>query len=162
MKLRLGLCLGGLLAAGFGIPARAESPPAQPDPSVMLVRSVAATEIQRTAALVSGDTRVLEQIFAEELTYGHADGRVDTKDALLTSLTIHRLRYHAINPGPRTVRVVGDNVALVAGTADLLVGTADAPTAFSIRYLAVYRFDPRAEGWKLTAYQSTPLAPPAE
>jgi len=158
MRVFPGVLFCGLVFLGTIPPARTEDAPAA-DPRADLIRSVAATEIQRTAALVAGDARILERIFAEELTYGHADGHVDTKDEFLGALTSRRVRYHAINPGARTVRMVGENVALVAGSADLLIGTADAPTALAIRYLAVYRLDLRTSSWKLTAYQSTPVAP---
>jgi len=161
MRVFPGVLLCGLVTLGVFRAARADDAPTA-DPRAELIRSVAATEIQRTAALVAGDARILERIFAEELTYGHADGRVDTKDEFLGALTARRLRFHAINPGARTIRMVGDNIALIAGGADLLVGSADAPTALAIRYLAVYRLDPRTSSWKLTAYQATPVAAPAE
>ena len=126
-------------------------------PADELVQSVVATDIQRTAALVAGDTRQLERLLADELTYGHSDGRLFTKTEFLAAVTSGLTHYHAINPGPRAIRIVGDNVAVICGQADLLIGPADAPTAFAVRYLAVYRLDPHT-GWKLTAYQSTKIA----
>ena len=64
------------------------------------------------------------------------------------------MHYFAINPGPREVRLLAEAVALIFGSAELLVGTAEKSHQLKIRYLAVYRRDARL-GWRLTAYQST-------
>jgi hypothetical protein len=118
-----------------------------------LLQAAVAADIQRTAALVAGDTRALDLICGDELVFGHADGSIQSKSALLASLEAGERRYFAINPGPREVRLLAEAVALVFGSAELLVGTAESSQPLKIRYLAVYRFDARL-GWRLTAYQS--------
>lgn len=139
---------------------------AQVAPNALAAQEAARTEelvgaeVQRVAALVAGDTAVLQRLFADTLTYGHADGRLETKEELLLGIQTGRQRYHAINPGERTVRTLGEDHALIAGTAELLVGPADAPLKLRVRFLAVYARALRG-GWQLIAYQSTRL-PAAE
>lgn len=118
-----------------------------------LIQAAVVADIQRTAALVAADTKALDLLCGDELVFGHADGRNQTKAELLAALTSGEMRYFAINPGPRDVRLLAEAVALVFGSAELLVGTADDSHPLKIRYLAVYRFDAR-KGWRLTAYQS--------
>ncbi len=118
-----------------------------------LIQAAVAADIQRTTALVAADTRALELLCGDELIFGHADGRIQTKSELLAALSTGEMRYFALNPGPREVRILAEAVALVFGSAELLVGTAEDSRPLKIRYLAVYRFDARL-GWRLTAYQS--------
>lgn len=134
---------------------QAERAPATPsETATEFIQAAVAADIQRTTALVAADTRALELICGDELIFGHADGRIQTKSELLGSLTAGEMHYFAINPGPREVRILGEAVALVFGSAELLVGNAEDSQPLKIRYLAVYRFDARL-GWRLTAYQST-------
>jgi hypothetical protein len=125
------------------------------DPAAELMQTAVAADIQRTAALVAADTRALDQLCGDELIFGHADGHLQSKAELLASLSAGDLRYFAINPGQREVRLLAEAVALVFGSAELLVGTVENARPLKIRYLAVYRFDARL-GWRLTAYQSAP------
>ena len=147
-----------LIAAGPGLePLTAAEPASKSDALQSLAESALATDVQRTAALVASDAKLLEQILADDLTYGHADGRIETKDDVLGGLLTGRDRYQAVSPGLRTVRLIAPTVALVSGRADLLMGPASAPFTTKVRYLAAYRLDPRF-GWQLAAYQSTRLA----
>jgi ketosteroid isomerase-like protein len=123
------------------------------DLTAELIQAAVAADIQRTAALVAADTNTLDQLCGDELIFGHADGRIHSKAELLDALNAGEMRYFAINPGPREVRLLAEAVALVFGSAELLVGTADDSHQLKIRYLAVYRRDARL-GWRLTAYQS--------
>jgi len=124
------------------------------DPAAELIQAAVAADIQRTAALVAADTKALDTLCGDELIFGHADGRIQSKAELLAALSAGDLRYFAINPGQREVRLLAEAVALVFGSAELLVGTVENARPLKIRYLAVYRFDARL-GWRLTAYQSS-------
>lgn len=116
-------------------------------------------ELQRIAALVAGDVAQLDQILATEVTFGHADGRLESKADLIDGIRTGRQRYHAIQAGERRVSLLHEDAATISGTADLLVGPAGAPFKLRVRYLAVYQRTLRL-GWQLVAYQSTRL--PAE
>jgi hypothetical protein len=153
-------CAGADNASGSApamAPIRIESAAtttAKSDPAEELIQAAVAADIQRTAALVAADTKALDQLCGDELIFGHADGRIQSKAELLASLSAGDIRYFAINPGQREVRLLAEAVALVFSSAELLVGTAENARPLKIRYLAVYRFDARL-GWRLTAYQSS-------
>lgn len=136
-------------------PTDGSTPPAaRADAAAELIQAAVAADIQRTAALVAADTRALDLICGDELVFSNPDGSIQTKTELLASLEAGEKRYFAINPGPREVRLLAEAVALVFGSAEMLMGNAENSQPLKIRYLAVYRFDSRL-GWRLTAYQST-------
>lgn len=152
-----------LLAAALAVTAfdANAAPAAEPSSALAAQRNsrteeLRAADVQRIAALVSNDRDTLERLLADDLAYGHSDGRFETKADVLGGLLSGRQRYHAINPGDRTIRLLGEDHALISGTADLLVGPADAPFKLRVRYLAAYRRELRS-GWQLLAYQSTRL-----
>lgn len=155
--------LASVLPVALALLASPAVPAADADNALTAQRSsrteeLVAADVQRIAALVSGDRDALERLLADDLSYGHSDGRLETKAGLLSGLLSGSQRYHAINAGERHIRSLGEDNALITGTADLLVGPANAAIKLRVRYLAVYRRELRT-GWQLIAYQSTRLPP---
>lgn len=130
-------------------PARADS---EVDEAV--IRADAA----RVDALLRNDGAALAARLSEHLRYGHSDGRVQTKAQLLAALASNRIQYLAFNYTDRSVLPLGTARGLV-GTAAIRVRSEAGPLEFSIRFLAVYVLEDGE--WKLSAYQSTQLPPPA-
>src|SRR4029450_2582021 len=50
-------------------------------------------ESSRMAAMVQADTKQLNLVLAEDLTYTHSSGKTDTKAELLASITSGNLKY---------------------------------------------------------------------
>ena len=138
-----------LLAACALVPALAGS---QVDSTS--IRQVLATEDHRFAAMMHADTAALGHLLASDLTYVHTDGEQDTKAEFLRIVGAGVVRYAAIVPEAREVRV-DESIAVVAGRSAMRVESGGQTHAFRIRYLAVYRR--RARAWELLAWQSTRL-----
>jgi hypothetical protein len=117
-------------------------------------RQVLATEDQRFAAMLRGDSTALRSLVADELTYTHTDGEHQLKADFLRTVGSGAIRYEAIAPDHRTVRVVGEG-GIVGGESAMRVGPPGQIRAFRIRYLAVYVH--RSGTWQLLAWQSTRL-----
>jgi ketosteroid isomerase-like protein len=111
-------------------------------------------DTRRVTALLKGDRNTLEALLSEDLTYGHTDGQIDTKQKLLGALEQSHATYRNYEGSPPKVRVQGDT-ALINGSAELQTTAQNKPVAISIRYLAVYQ--KRGADWQLVAYQSTRL-----
>jgi hypothetical protein len=62
--------------------------------------------------MLNPDKPGLEAIFADQLTYGHSDGRLMNKQEIIDSLLSHRSLFHSITLSQQTVTVSGD-VAVV-------------------------------------------------
>jgi hypothetical protein len=128
--------------------------PAYPDDGTAAVKAV---ELQRFEFMVQGDTTLLERLLAEDLTYVHSTGVVDTKASFLQSLASGKLRYLALTPSEIAVRLLGTAAAVVTGRADIKVVANGKEISFPARFTSVYA---KHHGrWLLAAWQSTTVAP---
>ena len=120
---------------------------------------VRAADLRRISALIHADRAALEAVLADEVIYGHSDGRLQTKAELLAALASGGVTYQSYDGPPPTVRIQ-ETVALLSGVAELEATARGTKVKLWLRYLAVY--EKRDGAWWLTAYQSTRLEhPPA-
>ena len=116
-----------------------------------------AADLRRVTALIRADKATLESVLADDLSYGHADGRVQTKADLLAALASGAVTYESYDGPPPAARTEG-GVGILAGTAELRASAKGQSVRLRLRYLAVYA---RRDGaWKLIAYQSTRMDEP--
>jgi ketosteroid isomerase-like protein len=87
--------------------------------------------------------------------YVHSNGAVDTVASYLKKCTDRYYVYHRIDHPIESVRVVGDTV-LVFGDMNAEITSGGVRKTLRNKALAVWVATP--EGWKLLAYQPTPLA----
>lgn len=148
-RLGLGaLVLAVLSGGGAGTPG---APAGQEE------RSVSEAETRRFEAMTKGDVAALDGLLAEELTYTHSTGQVETKRQFLDDVRSGRLKYEFIAPEDVLVRVYG-TTAVATGRARIQVRTQGQEMGIQIRYTDVYV--KRAGRWKLVAWQSTRLPEP--
>src|ERR1044072_5377654 len=111
-------------------------------------------EQARVEALTQGDMAKLGQLLADDLTYTHSSGRVDSKEQFLDSLKTGAVKYESMTHSNVKVSLYG-NTAVMRGESDMKLQSGGRPVAFRIRFLNVYvKKDGR---WQLTAWQSTRL-----
>lgn len=136
-----------------GPPALAPQAPAYPEDGTAAVKAV---ELQRFEFMVKGDAALVERLLAEDLTYVHSTGVVDTKASFLQSLASGKLRYLALTPSEVAVRLLGTAAAVVTGRADVKVVANGKEISFPARFTSVYA---KHHGrWLLAAWQSTAVA----
>ena len=124
-----------------------------------LQEEVRATDAARIMATIAGDTTRLAPLLSDALIYGHADGRVQTKDEFLGAVKSSRMKYEAYDYEELQIDRVSDDVATMTGRARLRAVAGGKTIAFRLRFLAVWRRE--AGKWQLQAYQSAPLTAPA-
>jgi ketosteroid isomerase-like protein len=122
---------------------------AQPPGVEQAVRQV---EDRRIKALIDDDFATLDAVLADDLTYGHSNGVVDTKASYMETLRSGKTKYQTIERLPSVVRVYGDT-AIVTGTAT--VGLRGQAAPFTLRYTLAYVM--RDGQWRMVAWQSTRL-----
>lgn len=115
------------------------------------------TEKEWAAAVVKKDFAVLDRVFADDLTYTHSDGRLDTKASFIEALRSGKQTYSAAEHVSIDLRLLGKDVAV--GRLKLRMtaasgGQAATPANFSV--LRVYKLNNGR--WQLTAHQSARLA----
>ena len=117
-------------------------------------QQVLSVEQTRLAALLRADTKQLNSVLADELTFTHSSGKTDTKAELLASLTSGALKYESIEPSETKVRLYG-STAIVTGKAQLKINNQGESLSFALKFTGVYT--KRDGHWQLVAYQSTRL-----
>jgi len=127
---------------------------AEPETS-QAAKEVMATEEARTAALDRSDIAALAQIMADDVTYVHASGKVDTKKSYLDAIRSGQLHYISWQPKNLKVRVIG-NSAVIDGEYAVRVRDSRVqhdPFDITIFILTVYQR--RSGRWQQIAWQST-------
>lgn len=123
-------------------------------------REVLESQDRRFAAMVAGDGAALAPLLADDLTYTHSNGRVETREQFLESIRSKALQYRSIEPADVVARVYGE-AAVVTGRAAMKVLSNGQELAMAVRFTAVYvrrdRRDQRTAGWLLAAWQTTRL-----
>ena len=108
----------------------------------------------RIEAMVAADEEALECFFTADLTYAHTNGVLDTKATLIDKIRTGAYDYAGIETDAILVKTIGDETAVLTGTAVLAVRTSTGKTVeVPIRFTSVYVHDDAR--WKMTAWQST-------
>jgi len=115
---------------------------------------VAAVEFLRKAML-DGDKASLDKIAAPELTYGHSSGTIEDKPAFIDALVSGRNDFVTIDLSEQSVKLVGNNLALVRHKLKAETNNGGTPGTANIGILLVFQ---KQQGqWKLLARQAFKL-----
>lgn len=115
---------------------------------------VADLEQRRWRALVTGDLEELDRLFADDLTYTHSNGMVDTKESYLEALRDGVYRYVDIDVAEPTSHDFGGAV-VVTGAAVVTSESAQGRLVAPLRYTAVWA--EQAGTWQFAAWHSCPV-----
>ena len=105
----------------------------------------------RLKATIDADIEALETYLADDLSYSHNTGWVETKSEYLATVESATLDYQSATPRDVEVRIYGD-IAVLTGLADMTGLLRGEPVALTIRFLEVSRRV--GDSWQLTAWQS--------
>ena len=94
-------------------------------------------ERQRWDALVENDLDALDRLFADDLTYTHSNGMVDTKATYLGALRDGVFRYTSVDLQDLQARAYGD-IAVVTGKARVSTASKGGELVTNLRYTAVW------------------------
>jgi Domain of unknown function (DUF4440) len=115
---------------------------------------IADLEARRYQAMLGSDAAALDQLCDEELVYTHSDGARDTKATYLQRVRDGYFDYRWLEHEIFRTIVAGDCVVVVGRmTGDVLVN--GSPRHLNSAALVVWVR--RAAGWRLLAFQPTPL-----
>ena len=111
----------------------------------------------RFGAMISGNKSTLNSVLADELSYTHATGKVETKEQFITAITSQAVTYEAIEPEEVNVRVSG-RTAGATGQARFTVKTGNDRQSYRVSFTEVYTY--RGGHYQLVTWQSTRLPEP--
>jgi ketosteroid isomerase-like protein len=118
-------------------------------------QQVMATEQARVAALDASDVPTLERIMADDVTYVHASGKVDTKASYLAAIRSGQLHYISWTPKNLQVRVAGDAAVINGEYSVRVTDSRVQPDAFNIDIFILEMYARRDGRWQQIAWQST-------
>ena len=105
-------------------------------------------------ALIEKDTATLKQLLHKNLTYGHSNGWVETKDDVVKDLTSGKLVYYTIKSDSITWKADA-NWASMRSKTKVEVSVNNNRTELNLHVLQVWL--KTNKGWQLIARQSTKL-----
>lgn len=109
-------------------------------------------------ALIAKDSVTLSNLLADDVTYGHSTGVIQTKAQLIRSALNGEQDYKSIEPSNMSVRIYNDNTAVVNVTLKVNVSNSGKPLDVTLFTTLVWV---KVNGdWKLVARQA--VKPPAE
>ena len=121
---------------------------------VSIEQSAMEFQLARFAAMVDADTETLEKYLADDLTYTHTTGWIETKTGFLETVRSGKIDYMAMTPSEVQVRIYGD-IAIMTGLSRMKGAVGDKTVSFTIRFLDVSRRI--GDSWQLVAWQSARL-----
>jgi hypothetical protein len=120
-------------------------------------KAVAAAVESLRKAMVDPDKAVLDKLTAEELSYGHSNGLIQTKQEFIDALTSGKSDFVSIDLTDQTIKIAGDN-AIVRHTLSGVTNDGGKPGTTKLYVLQVWRM---AHGeWKLLARQAAKVPMP--
>ena len=102
-------------------------------------------------ALISGDSKALDAIAADNLSYWHSSGKHEDKAAFIESLVSGKSDFVSIDLSDQTIKMSGE-VAIVHHVLTAKTNDGGVPGTVKIGILLV--FQKYKEGWKLFARQA--------
>lgn len=105
-------------------------------------------------AMQDADKAVLENIAAEELSYGHSNGRIEDKAAFVEAIVSGKNDFVKIEVSDLTVKVVG-NIAIVRHRLSGDTANDGKPATINLGLLMVWQ--KQKNEWKLIARQGFKL-----
>lgn len=116
--------------------------------------AVAAAVESLKKAIVDGDKAALEEISADQLTYGHSSGKLEDKAAFVEALASGKSDFKNMNLTEQTITVSG-NTALVRH--DLKASVVDSGNPADIHLGVLLVWQKQKGKWKLLARQAYKL-----
>ena len=117
-------------------------------------QSVAAAAEKLRVAMIDPTPAALTDLVADDLSYGHSGGRVDTKDSFI-DLIAGKSEFVTIAITDQTIKVVG-NTAIVRHTLTADTNDAGKPGKVQIKILGMWQ--QQGGQWKLLARQAVRVA----
>ena len=122
---------------------RAKDPAAAP--------AVAAAAEKLRVAMIDPTPAALDALVADDLSYGHSGGKVDTKASFISDLMDGKSDFVTITISEQIINVI-DNVAIVRHTLTADTNDSGKPGKVSIKILGVWQ--KQGDYWKLLARQA--------
>lgn len=117
-------------------------------------KEVAAAVENLRKAMVAADKSALENLAAEEISYGHSNGLIQDKAAFVEAIASGKNVFKTIQLSDQTIKIAG-NTAIVRHTLNAEVVNSGTPGTAHIGVLLIWQ--KQNAKWKLLARQAVKL-----
>jgi hypothetical protein len=118
--------------------------------------AVAAAAERLRIAMVDPTAAALGALVADDLSYGHSGGKVDTKASFISDLLDGKSDFVSITITEQTIKVVDANTAIVRHTLAADTNDSGKPGKVALKILGVWQ--KQGADWKLLARQAVRVA----
>ncbi|MGB5172434.1 MAG: nuclear transport factor 2 family protein [Eudoraea sp.] len=122
----------------------------QNDTTDTLKQEVLKAQSVRFSAMIEADIEKLNEMLADDLTYTHTNGWIETKSEYLATVKSKKMDYLTMTTRDVSVRVF-DKTAIISGLVDVKVKYQGILRELDLRFLEVYR--KVDSNWQLVASQ---------
>jgi hypothetical protein len=124
--------------------------PALPGPTSQADVAAAAEKLR--LAMIDPTTPALSEVLADDLSYGHSGGKVDTKTSYMGDLLNGNSDFVTLVITDQTIRIVDANTAIVRHTLTADTNDSGKPGKVALKILGVWQ--KQGGQWKLLARQA--------
>lgn len=117
--------------------------------------AVAAAAERLRVAMVDPTPAALRALVADDLSYGHSGGKVDTQASFIADLLDRKSDFVTIAITDQTIKVVDGNTAIVRHTLTADTNDSGKPGKVALKILGVWQ--KQGSEWKLLARQAVRL-----
>ncbi|QNK65998.1 nuclear transport factor 2 family protein [Variovorax sp. PAMC26660] len=117
---------------------------------------VAAAAERLRVAMIDPTAAALGALVADDLSYGHSGGKVDTKTSFISDLMDGKSDFVSIAITEQTIKVVDSRTAIVRHTLTADTNDSGKPGKVSLKILGVWQ--KQGGDWKLLARQAVRVA----
>jgi len=114
--------------------------------------AVAAAAERLRLAMIDPTPAALGALVADDLSYGHSSGKVDTKASFIADLVAGRSDFVSIAITDQTIKVVDGDTAIVRHTLSADTNDSGKPGKVSLKILGIWH--KQAGEWKMLARQA--------
>lgn len=118
--------------------------------------AIIAAEHARRQALVDDDVAALAEGMADQFHYAHINGLVEDRATFLARIAAKAVKTHETAATGLEVQVRGD-YALLTGRSRIVYEWTSGDNKGVVETLFLGVWERRSDGWKISAYASTPL-----
>ena len=102
-------------------------------------------------AMIDADKTALENLLAEELSYGHSAGKIEDKAMLVTSISTGQSDFITMELSEQTIKIAG-KTAIVRHKLAGDINDGGKPSSLKLFVLQIWQ--KQGSGWKLLARQA--------
>ena len=111
-------------------------------------------EDRRYRAMCEADAGALDELLADSLVYTHSYGGADSKASYLAGIRSKKWVYRKVERPKEAIQVHGD-AAIITGQVRIELLSDGKPKTLNSAFTNVWIKGPK--GWRMVAWQSTPL-----